>query len=130
MALAAAWDHTLHAVSLRDGRLLFQTFTGRPLWTVAGLDESNWSSPVAACLNGSWVAFIGSYDGTLRAHPLDDAGRAPPPLRSNLWFWLSFPIALVPLGALAALLTRVERERQRRRRQTSQATTTSSGTAA
>jgi hypothetical protein len=130
MALASAWDNSLHAVSLRDGKLQFQTFTGRPLWTVAGLDESNWSSPAVARVNGAWMAFVGSYDGTLRGLPLDDAGRAPAPLRSNLWFWLSFPIALVPLGALAVLLTRLERGRQRRRRQTSQATTTSSGTAA
>jgi outer membrane protein assembly factor BamB len=128
MALAAAWDHTLHAVSLLDGRLLFQTFTGRPLWTVAGLDESNWSSPAVARVNGAWMAFVGSYDGTLRGLPLDEAGRAPAPLRSNLWFWLSFPITLVPLAGLVVLLTRLER--QRRRRQTSQATTSSSGTAA
>ncbi|MBI5479760.1 MAG: PQQ-binding-like beta-propeller repeat protein [Deltaproteobacteria bacterium] len=130
MVLAAAWDNTLHAVSLRDGGLLFQTFTGRPLWTVAGLDESNWSSPAAARVNGAWMAFVGSYDGTLRGLPLDESGRTPAPLRSNLWFWLSFPIALVPFGALAVLLTRLERGRQRRRRQTSQATTTRTGTAA
>ena len=97
---------------------------------MAGLDESNWSSPVAARLNGSWVAFVGSYDGTLRGLPLDEPGRTPPPLRSNLWFWLSFPITLVPVGALAVLLTRLERTRQRRRRQTSQAASTSSGTTA
>jgi outer membrane protein assembly factor BamB len=130
MALAAAWDNMLHVVSLRDGTRLFQTYTGRPLWTVAGLDESNWSAPVAARVNGSWMAFVGSYDGTLRALPLDERSRTPAPLRSNLWFWLSFPIALVPFGALAVLLTRLERARQRRRRQTSQATSTSSGTTA
>jgi outer membrane protein assembly factor BamB len=130
MALVSAWDDRLHAVTLRDGKPAFQTFTGRPLWTVAGLDESNWSSPVAARVNGAWMAFVGSYDGTLRGLPLDASGRTPAPLRSNLWFWLSFPIALVPLGALAVLLTRLERGRQRRRRQKSQATSTSSGTAA
>jgi hypothetical protein len=58
------------------------------------------------------MAFVGSYDGTLRALPLEAEERSAPELRSNLWFWLSFPIVLVPFAGLAILLT--QRERRRR----------------
>jgi len=109
MVLTMAWDHMLHAADLEHGRPLFAAFTGRPLWNVGGMDDSNWSSPVAGRIRGRWMAFVGSYDGTLRALPLDADDRSAPELRSNLWFWLSFPIFLVPIAAVALLLTRHER---------------------
>ena len=132
LVLVSAWDHLLHAVGLEDGAVRFTTFTGRPLWNVAGLDESTWSSPAVARLNGHLMAYVGSYDGRLRALPLDDPERAASPGRSNLWFWLSFPLSLGPLALLAALLSRRERQRRRRRCQetTSHAATIRTGAAA
>ena len=112
MVLAMAWDHMLHANDLSHGDPIFTAFTGRPLWNVGGMDDSNWSSPVAGRIRGRWMAFVGSYDGTLRALPLEADERSAPELRSNLWFWLSFPIVLVPFAGLAILLT--QRERRRR----------------
>jgi hypothetical protein len=58
------------------------------------------------------MAFVGSYDGTLRALPLGEADRAAPDLRANRGFWLSFPLVLIPFLALALVLTRRERRRQ------------------
>ena len=113
MVLALGWDNMLHAVSMQDGAAIFSAFTGRPLWNVAGMDDSNWSSPVAARIHGSWMAFVGSYDGTLRGLPIEKAERAAPSLRTNRWFWLSFPVVLLPFFALAIELTRRERRRQR-----------------
>lgn len=122
LVLAQAWDNLLHVVEPDHGTAVFTVFTGRPLWNVAGMDESNWSSPAVARINGRVMAYIGSYDGTLRALPLDESGRSAPVLRSNGWFWASFPMSLLPLAALAIHLTR-----RQRRRQTSQASTTSNG---
>jgi outer membrane protein assembly factor BamB len=112
LILASAWDHALHAVAAHDGAHQFTTYTGQPLWNVGGLDDSNWASPSAARIKGAWVVFLGSYDGTLRALPLDERDRRPPPRRSNFWFWASFPLALAPLAALAVLWTRRERRRR------------------
>ncbi len=112
MVLSMAWDHMLHANALDRGRPIFSAFTGRPLWNVGGMDDSNWSSPAAGRIHGHWMAFVGSYDGTLRALPLGAHERSAPELRSNLWFWLSFPIFLVPIAAVAILLTRRERRRR------------------
>jgi len=114
MVLFTAWDHLLHAAGLDEGRSLFSAFTGRPLWTVAGMDDSNWSSPAAARLHGRSMAFVGSYDGTLRSLPLDAAERSAPELRSNVWFWLSFPLFLLPTVGIAVLLTRRERRKAAR----------------
>jgi len=111
MVLASAWDHSLHAVGRDDGKHQFTTYTGQPLWAVGGLDDSNWASPVAARIQGSWMVFHGSYDGTLRSLPLDEKERRAPPVRSNQWFWISFPLALVPTGLVAYLLTWVHRRR-------------------
>lgn len=113
LLLASAWDHSLHAVAAADGAHQFTTYTGQPLWTVGGLDDSNWAAPSVARIQGSWIVFHGSYDGTLRALPLDERDRRPPPVRSNGWFWLSFPISLVPVALFAWLLTRWERTRRR-----------------
>ncbi|MGA2447077.1 MAG: PQQ-binding-like beta-propeller repeat protein [Polyangiaceae bacterium] len=115
MVLASAWDNQLHAVGLSDGASLFSIFTGRPIWNVAGLDESNWSSPAAALVNGRWMAYVGSYDGALRALPLEDDSRIVPRLRSNLGFWISFPLALAPLALLARALTVRARRREGQR---------------
>jgi hypothetical protein len=59
------------------------------------------------------MAFVGSYDGTLRSLPLEAEERAAPELRSNLWFWLSFPMFLLPTATIAWLLTRWDRRRAR-----------------
>jgi outer membrane protein assembly factor BamB len=109
MVLASAWDNLLHAVDLATGKSLFSVFTGRPLWNVAGLDESNWSSPAAARVNDSWMVYEGSYDGTFRALPTEEADRLTPVLRSNFWFWLSFPMALIPVALFAVYVTRRHR---------------------
>jgi outer membrane protein assembly factor BamB len=113
MVLSMAWDHMLHASDLEHGRPMFSAFTGRPLWNVGGMDDSNWSSPAAGRIRGRWMAFVGSYDGTLHALPLEADERSAPELRSNLWFWLSFPIFLLPIAAVAILLTQRERRRTR-----------------
>jgi outer membrane protein assembly factor BamB len=115
MVLVLGWDHMLHAAALKSGEPLFSAFTGRPLWNVAGMDDSNWSSPAAGRIRDRWMAFVGSYDGTLRALPLGEADRAAPALRTNRWFWLSFPLVLIPFLALAIGLTGRERRRQRAR---------------
>jgi outer membrane protein assembly factor BamB len=112
MVLYTAWDHMLHASDLAGGQVLFSAFVGRPLWNVAGMDDSNWASPAAARIRGRWIAFVGSYDGTLRALPLEAEDRAAPELRSNFWFWLSFPMFLVPATGLALLLTYRDRRRR------------------
>jgi len=112
MVLFLAWDHMLHATDLERGKPLFAAFTGRPLWNVAGMDDSNWASPAAARIHGRRMAFVGSYDGTLRALPLDATERSAPELRSNVWFWLSFPLFLLPTVGLALLLTRGHRRRR------------------
>ena len=115
MVLALGWDHMLHVVAMKSGELLFSAFTGRPLWNVAGMDDSNWSSPAAGRIRDRWMAFVGSYDGTLRALPLGETDRAAPALRTNRWFWLSFPLVLIPFLALAIGLTGRQRRRQRAR---------------
>lgn len=111
LVVVSAWDHNLHVVSGLDGAARLRRYTGRPLWDVSGLDESNWSSPIVARLGGRWMAFVGSYDGALRALPLDES--APSAVRSgaNLGFWLSLPAALVPLVGLALFLTRRHRRK-------------------
>jgi eukaryotic-like serine/threonine-protein kinase len=117
MVLYLAWDHLLHVTDLERGQPIFSAFTGRPLWTVAGMDDSNWASPSAARILGRSIAFVGSYDGTLHALPLSSEERAAPELRSNAWFWLSFPLFLAPTIGLALLLTRSHRRRQARERE-------------
>jgi outer membrane protein assembly factor BamB len=116
MVLGMAWDHMLHANDLSRGTPIFAAFTGRPLWNVGGMDDSNWSSPVAGRIRGRWMAFVGSYDGTLRALPLEADQRSAPEFRSNLGFWLSFPIVLLPFAALAVYLTQRERRQKQRQR--------------
>jgi outer membrane protein assembly factor BamB len=113
MVLFTAWDHMLHATALERGQPLFSAFTGRPLWNVGGMDDSNWASPAAARIRGRWMAYVGSYDGTLRALPLEADERSAPELRSNFWFWLSFPMFLLPAAGLALLLTHRDRRRRR-----------------
>ena len=118
LILFSAWDHALHAVSPEDGSLVFSRFTGQPLWEVAGLDESNWSSPAVARIRGAWMGFAGSYDGTLRGFRLEPQKAASTPRRSNLAFWLSFPLVLGLIGLLSLSLT--GRYRRRRVRNHSQ----------
>ncbi|MBS1149941.1 MAG: uncharacterized protein H6Q89_1639 [Myxococcaceae bacterium] len=123
VAVVSAWDDALHVVDLATGHPVATVFTGRPLWDVAGLDSSTWSAPVVARLNGTWVTFAGSYDGVLRALPLEGAGAvAAGSDFSGLLFWLSFPATLVPLSLFAVWLTR-------RARRKAQIPSTSSGTA-
>ncbi len=112
VALVSAWDDAVHGVALADGSSAYVLYTGAPLWNVSGMDDSNWSSPVAARIRGTWVGFVASYDGTLRALLLDDADTLAPPRRSNRAFWLSFPIVLLPFAGLALWLTRRDRRRR------------------
>jgi len=116
LVLTQAWDHLLHVNRGGDGSAVFSAFTGRPLWNVGGMDDSNWSSPAVGRIAGHAMAFVGSYDGLLRSLPLDAEERSAPELRSNLGFWLSFPLFLGPVAALAILLTRRERRRSSGRR--------------
>jgi outer membrane protein assembly factor BamB len=108
--LVSAWDHALHAVSA-GGAARFTLFTGQPLWDVSGLDESTWSSPIAAKIGAQWMVFVGGYDGTFRALPLEVAAPGNHVPRSHLWFWLSFPLSLGPVAGLAVWLTRRARRR-------------------
>lgn len=111
LVVASAWDHALHGVDAASGAERFRWHTGAPLWDVAGLDSSTWSSPVLARLNGEEVAFAGGYDGKLRAFLLGAPPAAETGLRSPLVFWLSFPAALAPLVLAALWLTRRYRRR-------------------
>lgn len=104
--LAASWDHRLHAVAAGTGAPLWSFYAGRPLWEAIALDESTWSSPAAARVNGRWMAYFGSYDGTLYALPLDELAAPGGPARSNLAFWVSFPLAALAAAGLALLFTR------------------------
>jgi eukaryotic-like serine/threonine-protein kinase len=111
--LTSSWDHQLHAVSARDGSLLWSYYTGRPLWDAIALDESTWSSPAAARLNGRWMAYFGSYDGNLYALSMDELAVSAGPGRMNLGFWISLPLAVVAAGLLAVFFTRRGRRRLR-----------------
>jgi outer membrane protein assembly factor BamB len=113
LVLVSAWDHALHAISAETGERVFSRFTGRPLWEVSGLDESNWSSPAVARINNTWMVFFGSYDGTLRAFTLKETDKMMPTHRSNLAFWLSFPIVLTLVALVAFETTRRYRRRRR-----------------
>jgi len=115
LILVSAWDHALHAVSPVDGTRVFSRFTGRPLWEVTGLDESEWSSPLVAQINDVWMAFTGSYDGTFRGFVLEESVGLLSPRRSNLAFWLSFPIVLTIVTLLSLLITLRYRQRNRNR---------------
>lgn len=111
LLLVSAWDHLLHAVAAQTGARAFTTYTGQPIWSVSGLDESNWASPSVARIRDAWHVFHGSYDGTFRALPLDERDRQAKPDRSNLAFWISFPLTLTPLAVVALVLTRLHRRR-------------------
>jgi len=106
VALVTSWDHRLHAVAAATGAPLWSFHAGRPLWEAIALDESTWSSPAAARINGRWMAYLGSYDGNLYALPLDELAAPGGPARSNLAFWISFPVALLAAAGLALLFTR------------------------
>jgi hypothetical protein len=80
---------------------------------------------VTARVNGTWMAYIGGYDGLFRALPLEAHRRAAPTLRSDSAFWLSFPLVLAPLAGLALALTWRDRQRRRRRSSTQTRTRTS-----
>lgn len=110
--LFGAWDHRLHAVAAGSGAPLWSFYTGRPLWEAIALDESTWSSPAAALVNGRWMVYAGSYDGKVYALPLDELVASTGPGGSNLGFWLSFPAALLCAGLLAVAFTRRARRRE------------------
>ena len=111
LVLATAWDHHLHGIEASDGAGSWTIYTGRPIWTV-GLEHSNWSSPAVARINGAWMAYVGSYDGTFYAFALAEATAARAAReRSNLGFWISFPIALTGVAALTLTLTALHRRR-------------------
>jgi len=115
-AIAASWDHHLHGVSIVDGQPQWLAYTGQPLWESLAYGESNWSSPAAAQINGSWMVYAGSYSGTLYGLPLDQiAGKQVFGPRANVGFWISLPLSLLAVVGLALLLTRTARRRQRAR---------------
>jgi len=111
VALVTSWDHRLHAVAATSGAPLWSFHAGRPLWEAIALDESTWSSPAAARIDGRWMAYLGSYDGVLYALPLEELAGPGGPARSNLAFWASFPVALLAAAGLALLFTRRARRR-------------------
>jgi outer membrane protein assembly factor BamB len=107
IAVASAWDHRVHAFDAADGTLLWSAYTGQPLWDAVALDESTGASPVAARVNGRWMVYAGSWDGTLYALPvaeMDPTGGSAG--RSNLAFGGSLAVAAVIAGLAALLLTR------------------------
>jgi len=111
IVLASAWDHALHGIDLRTGIERFLFFTGAPLWDVGGLDSSTWSSPISASINGTMMAFAGSYDGRLRGLPLEALVLERVSHRSAVKFWLSLPLTVGPIVALALWLTRRHRQK-------------------
>lgn len=111
VVLTGSWDHRLHAVSARSGALLWSYYTGRPLWDAIALDESTWSSPVSARVNGWWMTYFGSYDGNLYALSLDELAVSAGPGRSNLGFWVSLPLALLATWLLTVYFTRRAKKR-------------------
>jgi outer membrane protein assembly factor BamB len=113
VALTGSWDHRLHAVSAATGAARWSFYTGRPLWDAIALDESTWSSPATARINGRWMAYLGSYDGNLYALSLDELATSLGPGRANLYFWLSLPPAVLAAGLLAVFFTRRARRRGR-----------------
>lgn len=111
--LASAWDHSLHGIDARSGTERFLFFTGTPLWDVGGLDSSTWSSPVSASVNGTMMAFAGGYDGLLRGLPIEALALERISHRSAVRFWLSLPLTVGPIVALALWLTRRHRRRSK-----------------
>jgi len=118
LVLFMAWDDMLHIRGVGDRPYDIATYTGKPLWNVAGMDDSNWSSPIAAKLGDRWLAFVGSYDGKFRAISLEHRDRELPKGPSNFWFWLSFPMLLGPFFLLARLITKNARARAKRNGET------------
>jgi outer membrane protein assembly factor BamB len=111
--VAAGWDHHLRGIEAREGVGLWERYSGRPLWDTVGLEHSTWSAPTAIEINGRWTVVFGSYDGVVYGLPIADltaAGMAA--RRSNLGFWVSFPVVLLLVAGLARGLTRVYRRRR------------------
>lgn len=112
--LFSAWDHHLHCVDALDGALDFTAYTGRPIWDSLTLGDSTWSSPAVAELDGTSVAYVGSYAGPFYALPLGEAEKkalARP--GSNLNFWLGLPVVLILTTSLALAATRRRRHHHR-----------------
>ena len=106
VVLTSSWDHHLYALDAKDGAMLGKRYTGRPLWDTVGLENSAWSSPVAAEINGTWMVYVGSYDGHFYAEPLAELMGSPTrQVRSNVRFWMSFPITLGAVTLVALALT-------------------------
>ncbi len=112
LVVTAAWDHHLHVVEARDGAAVGEIYAGRPLWDAVGLEQNAGASPVVARFGGELVVYHGSYDGRLYAWPLSELHTlAAARERSNLGFWLSFPIALGCVAVVARLWTLHHRRR-------------------
>lgn len=115
--VAAAWDHHLHGIEAREGTGLWERYSGRPIWDTVGLEHSTWSAPTAVEINGRWTVVFGSYDGVVYGLPIAELTRAGMvSRRSNLGFWVSFPLALLVVAVLALALTRRDRHRRARSR--------------
>ncbi len=68
-----------------------------------------------ASIQGEWMAYVGSYDGTFYAFKVAElaAGGGFRERRSSLGFWLSFPIALSCVALFAFGLTVLHRRRSK-----------------
>jgi outer membrane protein assembly factor BamB len=113
--LAAAWDHRLYGIDAASGEVRWSVYTGRPFWDAVGLESSNWSAPTAADLNGTKMAYFGSYSGTFygfRLDALEATGEQWAQSRSR--FWWSFVPVLFGVGLLAWALTLYDRRRPRK----------------
>ncbi|MBN2496482.1 MAG: PQQ-binding-like beta-propeller repeat protein [Deltaproteobacteria bacterium] len=110
VVIFSAWDHQMYGLSGDDGTGLWTFYTGRPIWDGLVLGDSNWASPVAAEINGRWMIYFGSYDGTFYAIPLSQAslGEGSPPW-SGLRFWITMAGALGFVLVVSLLLTRRRR---------------------
>ncbi|MBN1961998.1 MAG: PQQ-like beta-propeller repeat protein [Deltaproteobacteria bacterium] len=115
LVIFSAWDHQLYGVTAQQGEKRFRVYTGRPIWDVVGLEASSWSAPIAAAINDDWMVYIGSYDGTFYALPVQELlARGSTSMPVSFEFWLSFPIALLAVGLFARILTmHYRRSRQR-----------------
>ncbi|HUU01838.1 MAG TPA: PQQ-binding-like beta-propeller repeat protein [Myxococcota bacterium] len=110
--LYAAWDNRIYCLSGLDGTQLWTLFTGQPLWDAVAQGDSNWSSPVAARIDGRWMLYHGSYNGVFYAIPLAQAATAVGAHPwTNLRFWVTMFLAMAFSGALAFYLDRRRRGR-------------------
>jgi outer membrane protein assembly factor BamB len=101
-----SFDHRLYGASASDGSPRFSFFTGEPVWQAVGLGESQWSSPVVAEIDGTWMIYTGSYSGSFFGIPLNQAALGGSTPWSNLRFWITLAMVMAAVAATALWLTR------------------------